>query len=106
MWCAPATSLAVRNHHENGICDYGHRVAFIEIERRVLDEIKKRLLTPEAMRAAAAAYHAEPIAPMLAPEFAGAVAERTAIGSWRQGRARSLATRFDRGRSRAAVGMV
>ncbi len=51
--------LGCSHHHENGTCGNGHRIPIATLERRVLDGLKGKLLAPEAIRAAAAAYYAE-----------------------------------------------
>jgi site-specific DNA recombinase len=51
--------LGCSNHHESATCGNGARIAVTVLERRVLDGIKAKLLSPEAIRDATAAYHAE-----------------------------------------------
>jgi site-specific DNA recombinase len=54
-----ATVIGCSNHRERGTCDNGGGAKRAEIERRVLDGLRLKLLHPEAVRAAMQEYHAE-----------------------------------------------
>ena len=51
--------LACAAHREKGTCDNGRTIRVGELERRVLEGIKKRLLAPDAIAGFLAEYHAE-----------------------------------------------
>ena len=51
--------LACAAHREKGTCTNNRTIRVSELERRVLDGIKRRLLAPEAIAECLAEYHAE-----------------------------------------------
>jgi site-specific DNA recombinase len=51
--------LACAAHREKGTCDNGRTIRVAELERRVLEGIKQRLLAPDAIATFLAEYHSE-----------------------------------------------
>ncbi len=51
--------LSCAAHREKGTCDNNRTIRVAELERRVLEGIKRRLLSPNAIADCLAAYHAE-----------------------------------------------
>ncbi len=51
--------LACSRHREQGTCANGRTIARVALERRVLEGLKAKLLSPAAVRAALETYHAE-----------------------------------------------
>lgn len=51
--------LACAAHREKGTCDNGRTIRVPDLERRVLEGIKQRLLAPDAIADCLAEYHAE-----------------------------------------------
>jgi len=52
-------ALGCSNHREQGTCDNGRTVLLAEVERRVLDGIKAKLLAPDVLRVALKTYNDE-----------------------------------------------
>ncbi|WP_417624976.1 recombinase family protein [Paremcibacter congregatus] len=53
------TAMACSTRRERGTCDNAHRIKMEDLERRVFDGLRDKLLSPAAIDAAISEYHAE-----------------------------------------------